>query len=486
MSPLNTTNLDNCIEDARQAGLDQDPGPPDPVQYHVLRGRLQAARPKVPTLYVDTAFTPYVQTMNELGESNFNDILIRDPDREREAGLMLDIAQAFLQRGDGFEPKAEPAFQEVVSDLYDGFLSAEDRGGILPPDNETLAPLVKFGNPQFGPYTWPVDATDSFGLKVAVVNLPPANAQHGLLAWPALAHETAGHDILHADNGLLNQVSNAVRTALSQGNGTRDLAGYWADRIDETASDVLGILNMGPAPGIGLIGYFRGLNAAFGGEPILRNEGPSSDPHPADILRGFLAAATVRQLDFSNAADWADIIVEETQKDVTGIRLDGADVDTEVARRSAEIVSNVIVTQPMAALENHAFGEIQNWRDHDESIVQQLKAILNTANPLPVELAAGVFAAHLVAAATTAALEAGANISVLFRRMLDLLKAMNDKNPSFGPLRVRHPGDLVRDRVYISVRMPPLVKEISLGKKTADESSARPIRTEARNQRKRA
>jgi hypothetical protein len=484
MNPVDIANLDNCIEDARQAGLDQDPGPPDPVQYHVLRGRLQASRPKVPKLYLDTAFTPYVETINALGETQFSEILIRDPDREREAGLTLDIAQAFLQRGEGFEPKAEPAFQEVVSDLYDGFLSAEDRGGILPPDNEVLAPLVKFGNPQFGPYTWPVDATESFGMKVAVVNLPPANARHGLLAWPALAHETAGHDILHADNGLLDQVSNAVRTALSDGDGTRDLAGYWADRIDETASDVLGILNMGPAPGIGLIGYFRGLNAAFGGEPTLRNEGPSSDPHPADIVRGFLAAATVRQLEFGNAGAWADVIAEETMKDLVGIRLEGEDVDVKTARRSAEIVSKVIVSQPMAALENHAFGEIQNWHDHDEKIVQQLRAVLNTANPLPVELTVGVFAAHLVAAATIAALETGANLTILFQRMLDLLKAMNDKNPSFGPLRVRHPGNLVRDRAYISAKPPMQVGAIPLGRKTAEQSTTRPIRAEARVQRK--
>src|SRR5262249_44408750 len=184
MSRPDIATLDNCIEDARRSGLDQDPGPDDPVHYHSLRGRLQASRPKVPKLYVDTAFNPYGQTLQELGENDFNDILVRDPERQREAGLMLDIAQAFLQRGDGFEPKAEPAFQEVVSDLYDGFLSAEDRGGILPPDNEVLSPLVKFGNPQFGPYTWPVDATQSFGMSVAIVNLPPANARQGLLAWP--------------------------------------------------------------------------------------------------------------------------------------------------------------------------------------------------------------------------------------------------------------------------------------------------------------
>src|SRR5215470_1522950 len=277
MSQPDISNLRNCIEEARQAALDQDPGPPDPLQFNPLRGRLQSARAKMPPIYLDAVFNPYVRTLDDLGESQFNEILFDDPSHEREAGLMLDIAQAILQRGEAFEPKAEQAFQEVVADLYDGFLSAEDRRGVLPPDNETIAPLIKFGNPDFGPYTFPVDATKIFGLKAAIVNLPPSNAHHGLLAWPALGHETGGHDILHADNGLLDQVSRAVRTALSADAATRNLAAYWADRIDETASDVLGILNMGPSPAIGLIGYFRALNAAFGGGPTLRNSGPSND-----------------------------------------------------------------------------------------------------------------------------------------------------------------------------------------------------------------
>lgn len=462
MSQPDISNLPNCIEDVRQGGLDQDPGPADPLQFDVLRGDLQAARSKMPPIYLDAVFNPYVATLDQLGENKFNQILLRDPNREGEAGLMLDIAQAILQRGEGFEPKAEPAFQEVVSDLYDGFLSAEDRGGVLPPDHETLAPLVKFGNPDFGPYTWPVDATESFGLTVGIVNLPPANARRGLFAWPALGHETGGHDILHADDGLLEQTSSAVRDALSSDAATRALAGYWADRIDETASDVLGILNMGPSPAIGLLGYFRGLNAAFTGSATLRNVGPDNDPHPADIVRGFLAAATVRQLEFSDASAWADTIEAETMKDVTSIQLAGKTVDTKVAKRSAEIVSQAIAAHPMASLENHAFIQIQNWRDHDEDIVAQLRGVLTTANPLPSELTTGVFAAHLVAAATTAALTNGANISLLFQRMLDLLKAMNDKNPSFGPLRVRHPGNMVRDRMYIPSRPQTRVATMSI------------------------
>ena len=112
----------------------------------------------------------------------------------------------------------------------------------------------------------------------------------------------------------------------------------------------------------------------------------------------------------------------------------------------------MIVTHPMRALENHAFGQIQNWRDTDEAIVRRLRVALTTANPLPTDLSGtGIFAAHLVGAATMAALAQGANIPLLFQRMIDLLKIMNAKNPSFGPLRVRHPGNIARDRAYIPI-----------------------------------
>jgi hypothetical protein len=48
-------------------------------------------------------------------------------------------------------------------------------------------------------------------------------------------------------------------------------------------------------------------------------------------------------------------------------------VAPDVARLSAEIVATTIVTHRMAALEHHGFGEIQNWRDEDEDIVDKLR-----------------------------------------------------------------------------------------------------------------
>jgi hypothetical protein len=407
-------------------------------------------------------FKPYIDKLNEIGVAGFNSILLRDPTRERTAGLMLDIAQTILQNAEGYQERATDAFQEVVSDLYDGFLSAADRRGVDPPEGGIVPPLVKWGNPDFGPYTWPVDATDSFNVKAGVVSLPPANGRRDILAWAALGHETAGHDILGADDGLRDELSNHVFSALDKEALPQGLAEYWASRIDETASDVMGILNMGPAAAIGLIGYFRGLNAAFGGNPTLRDEGSASDPHPADVLRGYLAASVVRLLSFKGAKAWAEMLEKETDKDVIQIQLEGVPINTDIVRRSAAIVANTLVRTRAQALEGHALGYIQNWRNRDEEIVRSLRVTLNTTSDVSAQLKDGFYAAHVVAAAVMCAISTQSPLPMLFERMITLLKAMHDQNPSWGPLFVRHPGDMVMHRSYVRAHMSEEVGEISV------------------------
>ena len=436
-----------CINDASAAALDNDSGPAEPRSYNPLLGRLEAVRMKLPPLYRDTMVAPFIGTLRQIGEQGFNRILLRDPHREGAGGLMMDLAQAILQQGEGFAEGPTDAFEEVVSDLYDGFLSAEDRQGVNPPDRGVIAPLVKWGNPEFGPYTWPIDATSLFGCKAAVVNMPPANSRKGLVAWAALGHETAGHDIIHADTGLEQELSAALQQKLAPLG--HDLDQYWSARIDETASDVMGILNVGPAAGIGLIAYFRALNAAFTGAARLRNDGPDGDPHPADVLRGYLAAETVSLLRFTGRRAWSSLIAEETNKDVKIIVLGDDAVPRDVARKSARIVAETLVSYRAKALENHALGEIQNWRDSDERKVRLVRTALRTGGELPKSSSpTPIYAAHAVAAAVTEAMAGGNNIQQLFNRMLAMLNTMHDQNPSWGPLFVAHPGDLVRDMVY--------------------------------------
>lgn len=439
------TKLGLCVRDAQDAVSDADPGPADPTNYSQLRGRLEAVRNLLPPLYRDDFVTPYIETLDQLRQSGFTRILISDPSREQTAGLLLDAAQAILQQGEEYQLQATDAFQEVVSDLYDGFLSAEDRQGVKPPDKGIIPPLVKWGRPDFGPYTWPIDATESLGVKAGVVSLPPYNCRQGILAWAALGHETGGHDILGADRGLREELASAVHASVASQDAS--LADYWAERIDETASDVMGILNMGPAAGVGLIGYFRGLNAAYGGSAKLRNDGPSDDPHPADILRGYLAAETIALLKFTGKSLWSKAVLTETEKDVEHITVLDTVVEPAKAHASARAVAKAITTHPCSALEGHSLGDIQNWRDSDERYIRRVRTALRNNESLKETDTTGVYAAHVVAAAVTEAVANG-NINSLFRQMLAMLKAMHDKNPSWGPLCVRYPGNLAIKRGY--------------------------------------
>ncbi|WP_241846077.1 hypothetical protein [Bacillus thuringiensis] len=407
---------------------------------------MEACRDKLPSLYQKAVFEPFMQKLNHIGQDGFNDILLRS---DGTSQVMFDIIQAILQYGEGYNKKATRAFQEVVSDIYDGFLSNEDRTGVKRPDKSVIPPLVKWGNPDFGPYTIPVDGTsEAFGLQTGIVNLPPVNARRGVLAWGALGHETGGHDILHADTGLLKELSTSVFKELNNQNLNDGLPKYWASRIDETASDVLGILNMGPAAGIGLIGYFRGLRAASTGEPELSNDGPTKDPHPADILRGYLAASTVKLLSFDGAKNWADVITSETDKDLKEIILAGTQVSAEDARKSAEIVASVIAKSRLQVLGGHALSEIQNWKNTDEAIVQQLRSNLSVVNPLPNNFESSVFATHVVAASVVEALSSNGNLPVIFDRMLSMLNILHDANPSWGPLYITLPGNIYLRQAY--------------------------------------
>jgi hypothetical protein len=439
--PLSFSGLAASVEDARAAALARGDGPPDPVSFASLRARLQAARAALPPSYQKAVADPLLRTLDRLGASGFARVLAEDPERGGAAALLLDVAQAVLQRGEGYAARATAAFQEVVSDLYDGFLSAEDRGGVEPPDHGVAPPLVRWGSADAGPYTWPATATAALGVNAAVVSLPAANASGGLLAWPALAHETAGHDILEADDGLRDELARAVRGRLAADGMPAAVADYWADRIDETASDVLGVLNMGPAAAVGLVGYFRALNGAWSGTPSLQNVGPAEDPHPADIARAYVAAETVRLLSFKDAARWADRLVAETDRDLGRIRLGGVAVTAGVAKASAAAVAQAIVRTRLSALEGRALGQIQDWRDRDEAVVAELRRELGdgraSAGPGAGagKYAQGAYAAHVVAAAVYEAVAGSTKPAQVMTRMVDVLAGMHGQNPAWAPDR---------------------------------------------------
>lgn len=441
------SNLNNCIQDVRQAGAN----PPGVLSfdsyttnYAQLLADLRAATPHLPHVYQQVAAGPLMRFLQTLGEEKFLQVFGGGSMDEQTATLQQIIPDAALAilSYEKAPSQGINAFEEIVSDLYDGFLSDEVRVSkqthmpINPPTYGVIPPLVKFGNADAGPYTWPGDATNEIlGMGCGVVSLPPAQLNGGLIAWSALGHETGGHDVTHADKGLLDELAQKVHAALMQKFKSQALADYWAGCIDETTADICGYLNMGPSLGIGLIGYFRAL-----GDGKLRSVGSTDDPHPIDLLRGYLGAAVAKRLHFHDAAAWSQTISKETQKDNATLSLADQNgnlspfpVSFAEAVASTDVVAQVIMQSKLTTLQNHALQELQDWTDHDQAIVDNLNSILRTSGHLPASLQGpGFYAAYVVAAATQSALQHGANIPTLFREMQSFLATMHLANPTWS------------------------------------------------------
>ncbi len=443
------SNLNNCILDVRQAGAN----PPNVLtfdsyttNYAGLVADLLTATPHLPHVYQKVAAEPLIEFIQNLGEDQFLQIFSGNPMDEQTATLQQMIPDAALAilSYEQAPTQGINAFEEIVSDLYDGFLSDEVRVGkqtgkpINPPTYGVIPPLVKFGNPDAGPYTWPGDATSQIlGMGCGVVNLPPAQLNGGLIAWSSLGHETGGHDVTHADKGLLDELAQKVHNAVLQKFKSGALANYWASCIDESTADVCGYLNIGPSLGIGLIGYFRAL-----GDGKLRTVGSTDDPHPIDLLRGYLGAAVVKRLHFQDAGVWSQTITNETRKDNAKLYFSDADgnltpfpVSFAAAVASADVVAQVIMQSKLNTLQGHALQELQDWTDKDQAIVDNLVSVIRANGHLPTNLQGpGFYAAYVVAAATQASLQHGAQVHTLFNEMKSFLATMHLQNPTWSKM----------------------------------------------------
>lgn len=301
-------------------------------------------------------------------------------------------------------------FLAVISDLYRSFLSKKRRTQADFPIVETLPPLALFQHAgDNGPFTLPSDDIQQlFSATVGVVSLPATYRDHPVL-WASLAHETGGHDVIHADAGLLPELKAGVRAQLGAPTTVppnnvipKQLIGLlWDYWMDEAASDVYGVLNIGPSFGPNLAVFFATLNAEgtktqvprlrtqSGFDP--RDPQKALDPHPTDILRLSLVQGVVESLQglsqTSRAAYSDDLAAlakilapDATSVDIAGYLLLGPGVRIPVQesvpladmQKVARQVGAYIATARLEALSNHSIQDIETWDDPDEQTAQQI------------------------------------------------------------------------------------------------------------------
>jgi hypothetical protein len=327
--------------------------------------------------------------------------------RRLDATTIETLTAAVYQHRPGAGPAAQlQRFLAVISNLYRSFLDANKRTGANVPVRETLPPLAMFQHDgSDGPFTITVEQVQQLtGASVGVVSMPATYADDPLI-WAALCHETGGHDVTHADPGLLEELANGIPAAFSgmptpAGVSRDELALLWSYWIDEASADVYGLLNIGPAFAPNLAVFFAALGAqGVDAPPKLRMESgfdprdpsKSLDPHPTDILRLHLAAGVIDTLDRlspvsrdgynGQIAQLSALLATGTTVTIAGnipVERDHLEpiqmqVPLATMQQAARSVGGFIATAKLNALAGHSIQDIETWDDSDESRAQAVK-----------------------------------------------------------------------------------------------------------------
>jgi hypothetical protein len=406
LSPENFQQLFRRLADIDLLGS----GPPDvpwgteKPDPKTVRATIDPVVNRLPLVYQGTYTYPLTENLNYLLAQ------IR-PNNVDELGILECVTAAIYHHGAEEIDEELDRFLAVISNFYRSFLDAHRRLAADVPPVQQLPPLAMFQHDgRGGPFTIPVDSVQSlFGGSVGVVSLPSALRRHPLL-WTSLAHETGGHDVLHADADLLLNLQAAVLDAFGSSldasgelTGEQLLGPVWSYWIDEAASDVLGVLNMGPGFALNLGVYFAAWSDRLNptGKPILAHWNVCSGfpettrnwlgVHPPQILRPYIAKGAVealRGLSEDRRKQYADDMVRLTSltgaEDQAHIILAGigdTPLDTrwhvaervpmKVMQASAERVGGLIAAGMFGALggeDGHSLQDLETWDDVDEDI----------------------------------------------------------------------------------------------------------------------
>lgn len=338
-------------------------------------------------------------------------------------------------------------FEAVVSNLYRSFLSDEQRSKIQLPLKEVIPPLVTFAaTADDGPFTQPADSVLSLiNVPIGVVSLPGSYRDHPLL-WPALAHETGGHDVVHADPGLEAELARGARNLKGLPKGVGALWSFW---MDETVADVYGLLNVGPSFAVSLGAFFSALEHSFNSKqplgmvsnvlPVQNNS--LADPHPVDLLRLYVAQGVVSKLtglSTSRINAWQSMI-NDIAHDAAGGKttIDVMDVQTRsvvqqlplsTMANAAQQVGAYIATARLHALGGHSIQEIETWDDEDEDASNAITTALAQKQPI-VGLGDD---AQLLAGATMAFYKQPSSYDAVTSALNDALDDSFARDPIFG------------------------------------------------------
>jgi hypothetical protein len=350
--------------------------------------------------------------------------VVRVDDDPLAMRTLAEIVAGAIAQHQARGPVRQPVrqFLAIVSNLIRSFLDSDKRTAVQAPllDVTALPPLVMF-HPEAdaGPALLATPTVKAMcGSEVAVAVLPAAY-HRSPLAWVSIAHEACGHGVLRADEGLLAELIAGTRVLFGGGpivpgdetlNDEQVLGLLWSYWLEETASDVYGILNIGPTFMLNLAALVsavrRGINAAL---PVpLLNLHAAVDPaahldiHPPDLFRLHVAIGVIENLDAFPA--WAARPYLNALRKISAFCARQGDPDGAAATRvrirgrvevnrdfwisidrtipfkdmaeAARRVGAYVATSRLSSLGNQSVQRLETWDLADEAAAQAICAAL--------------------------------------------------------------------------------------------------------------
>jgi len=235
---------------------------------------------------------------------------------------------------------------------------------------------------------------------------------------------------------------------------------YWAYTMDESASDVCGILNLGPSAGLALaVLSISSSHGYLGNSNTLRNE------HPIDALRMFLAADVIRgisaqsipPLDPKIAEGWGNKLEEISMNYLKNKNEFLLEDDTnsivipfEPMREIIKTVANSIAFVPLISLENHYLAEINTWSNIDEKIsVRVSHDLLDNKEPSldSKTYKETIYPAHIISGSIVA-LGNSSNLESVTNLAITSLSKLYEANPVWKGFPIRYQSNMYRHNLY--------------------------------------
>jgi hypothetical protein len=285
--------------------------------YNIIRD------PLTPDGYKESLIKPFYEKLASIPSYQFAKALVQDEMIQR-------IAQAILQNFDT-SVQSQPiamtttmALRELISDLYQTFLKRKCSSGVAEGCKKISSPVPNWlADEEGGLSTYGSPRVD-LKIGMSIVNVPKRYSTQSAIAWGCLGHEVVGHDILMgAYPRLIPEIKQKINSALVRA-GLSGVSACWNDWLEEAVPDIMGFLHLGPSAAFSLIGFLRSVNSeATYNEFKLSPYGHLDDPHPVDLVRGFLMVATAQKLaqlnDFEEAKEYTNALIAEVNKDAEGV-----------------------------------------------------------------------------------------------------------------------------------------------------------------------